>query len=198
MTTPRPSIRLARPDDAESIRAIYEPIVRDTIISFELEPPTAEECRRRIEQRLQTHPWLVAELDQRVVGYAYALPFRTRPAYQWTAEVSVYVDTKNHRQGLGRALYTSLFSALERLGYRTLVAGVALPNPASVALHERMGFEPVGVFKNVGFKFNMWIDVQWFSRSLGDSSSPPAHEPIPLPKYKDPKELLRVMHNDPR
>jgi len=184
---------MARRDDAAAMRAIYEPIVRETVISFELEPPTVDAFRERIMQRLETHPWLVTEREGQVVGYAYALPFRTRPAYQWTAEVSVYVDAKCHRTGIGRTLYRSLFSVLALLGYRTLVAGIALPNPASVALHERMGFESVGVFKHVGFKFDRWIDVSWYSRWLDEKHDAPSRSPTALSQWTDHAALDRAI-----
>jgi L-amino acid N-acyltransferase YncA len=180
---------MAGPDDAGALLAIYAPIVRDTVISFELEPPSIDEFRQRIERTLETHPWLVAEANGTVAGYSYATPFRSRPAYQWTAEVSVYVDSSHHRRGVGRALYAALFAVLELLGYRTVVAGIALPNPASVALHAQIGFKPVGVFERVGFKCGRWVDVGWWGMRIVDVENPPARPPTPLSQWPDPAAI---------
>lgn len=171
-------MRLATVDDALQTRAIYAPIVAETAVSFELEPPSVEEMRRRIETTLLTHPWLVCERDG-IIGYAYAGVFRARPAYQWTVEVSVYVHAAHRGKGVARALYASLFECLRAQGYRTALAGIALPNSASVALHERMGFRSVGVFHHVGFKLGTWHDVGWWELSLQELPSPPPR-PQPL------------------
>jgi phosphinothricin acetyltransferase len=130
-------------------------------------PPSAAEMAERIRSTQEKHPWLVAERDGRVVGYAYGGTHRTRAAYNPTVEVSAYVDHTIHRGGIGRALYTELFRQLEESGSRLLVAGVTLPNEASVGFHESLGFEPVGVFKNIGFKFDQWWDVGWWQLDLG-------------------------------
>jgi phosphinothricin acetyltransferase len=168
----QPAIRLADIDDAPQIHAIYAPIVAETAISFELEPPSVEEMRRRIGTTLLTFPWLVCERDG-VIGYAYAGVFRSRPAYQWTIEVSAYVHADHRGKGVARALYTSLFECLRVQGYRTALAGIALPNSASVALHERMGFLSVGVFHHVGYKLGVWHDVGWWELTLQELPSPP-------------------------
>ncbi len=173
------SIRLAGIGDAAAILAIYSPIVAETAVSFEIEPPSIEEMRRRIETTMLTHPWLVCEQNG-VIGYAYAGVFRTRPAYQWTAEVTVYVHPDHHRRGVANALYTALFECLRIQGYRTAVAGIALPNTASVALHQRLGFRSIGVFHHVGHKLSRWHDVAWWEHALQDYSSPPP-APLPLP-----------------
>jgi L-amino acid N-acyltransferase YncA len=123
------------------------------------------------------HEWLVAERDGAVVGYAYGGVHRTRRAYQWTAEVSAYVDRTAHRTGVGRELYTELFGRLRRRGFRLLVAGITLPNDASVRMHEAMGFEPVGVYKHIGWKAGQWWDVGWWQLDLGA----PEGEPPPAP-----------------
>lgn len=168
-------IRLAAADDAPQVRAIYAPIVTETAVSFEIEPPIVEEMRRRIETTLLTLPWLVCERDG-VIGYAYAGVFRSRPAYQWTVEVSVYVHAAHRGKGVARALYTSLFECLRVQGYRTALAGIVLPNSASVALHERTGFRSIGVFHHVGYKLGAWHDVGWWELTLQkgvDAPSPP-------------------------
>jgi len=165
-------IRLATPQDALPIHSIYAPIVEATAVSFELEPPSAEKMRRRIETTLLTLPWVVYDSDG-VMGYAYAGLFWSRPAYQWTVEVTVYVHPAHRGTGVGRALYTSLFECLRVQGYRTALAVIALPNPASVALHERLGFRPIGVFHNVGYKLGAWHDVGWWELALQSPPDPP-------------------------
>jgi L-amino acid N-acyltransferase YncA len=175
-----PTIRLAKPGDAAAIQSIYTPIVAETAVSFELEPPSVEEVRRRIETTLLTLPWVVYDSDG-VVGYAYAGLFRPRPAYQWTVEVSVYVHAAQRGKGVARALYTSLFECLRAQGYRTALAGIALPNSASVALHERMGFRSVGVFHRVGYKLRAWHDVGWWELPLQSPPDPPPR-PRTLPE----------------
>jgi len=168
-------IRLATIDDAVAIQRIYAPIVRDTVISFELEPPTVEEIARRIAKTLPEFPWLVDDRGGVVAGYAYASRHRERPAYQWSVDVSCYVDERFRRQGVGRGLYLALLQVLRRQGFQSALAGIALPNAASVALHEAVGFEPLGVYRNVGFKLGRWRDTGWWQCSLGE----PAAEPQP-------------------
>lgn len=163
------TIRPALPGDADGILEIYAPIVRDTAISFELEPPSRDEIVRRISA---AHAWLVAEGAGRVLAYAYAGPFRPREAYRFSVEVTVYVRPDAHRRGIARALYDELFARLREKGFRQAIAAIALPNPASVALHERLGFRPVGVFRDVGFKFERWHDVGWWQRGLASAEGP--------------------------
>ena len=167
------TIRLATEGDAEQIAAIYAPNVTDTIISFELEPPTADEMRRRIEITLQRYPWLVCERQGRLLGYAYAGAHRSRAAYQWSVDVSVYVHEEARRTGVGRALYASLFAALEHQGFYNAYAGATLPNPASVGLHEGVGFRRVGVYRGVGYKLGGWHDVVWWHRPLRELAANP-------------------------
>ncbi len=169
------AIRLACETDAESVSAIYAPFVAGTAISFEIDPPGATEMRRRIGATLQRWPWLVCERDGALRGYAYAGEHRERAAYQWCADVSVYVDTAAHRSGVGRALYTALLRILLAQGFHNAYAGITLPNAASVGLHESLGFEPVGVYRDVGFKLGRWHDVGWWQLRL----LPPAPDPDP-------------------
>jgi L-amino acid N-acyltransferase YncA len=123
------------------------------------------------------HEWLVAERDGVVVGYAYGGVHRGRRAYQWTAEVSAYVDRGAQRTGVGRELYAELFKRLRERGFRLLVAGITLPNDASVGIHEALGFEPVGVYKNIGWKAGEWWDVGWWQLDLGAPEGEPPPEP---------------------
>ena len=171
-------IRHAHAGDVPAMLAIYAPLVRDTIISFEYEPPTVEEMAHRLHAIQRQYPWLVCERDGQVAGYAYASSFRSRAAYQWTAEVTVYVHADHQRRGMARTLYLALFERLRVQGYRMAVAVITLPNPGSVALHEDLGFEPVGVFQNAGFKHGQWRDTGWWQLDLGGDCAPaPPHPP---------------------
>jgi L-amino acid N-acyltransferase YncA len=160
-------IRDARPKDAEACAAIYAPYVTDTAISFETVPPTPEEMAARIAAALRTHAWVVLEDGGRVVGYAYGGPHKERGAYRWACEVSVYLEPGRRRSGAGRALYEALFERLAARGYRMLVAGMTLPNPASEGLHRSLGFDPVGVYRRIGWKQGAWWDVAWVQRPIG-------------------------------
>ncbi|MCB0210263.1 MAG: N-acetyltransferase [Anaerolineae bacterium] len=170
-------IRLATIQDAGQIQAIYAPIVRDTVISFEQVVPSAQEIQHRISETLVRLPWLVCEKHGEILSYAYAGPHRTRVAYQWSVDTTVYVHARVRRAGIGRALYTALFQILCRQGYINAYAGIALPNPGSVGLHEAVGFEPVGVYRDVGYKQGAWHDVGWWQRRLQPK---PAAPEIPL------------------
>ena len=167
-------IRTAAPDDAAAVQAIYAPIVRDTAISFETEPPTVDEMQGRIGATLAQFPWLVALDDGgRVAGYVYAGRYAERAAYRWSVTVSAYVRADRRGHGVGRALYAELFSQLRGLGYCQAYAGITLPNAASVALHEAMGFQPAGVFRNAGHKQGRWHDVGWWQLPLQRPDPPP-------------------------
>ena len=172
-------IRTATALDAPAIAAIYAPIVRCTAISFETEAPTSEVMARRIAGTLTTHPWLVAEGDNEILGYAYAGKHRERAAYRWSVDVSAYVREDARRMGIGRLLYERLLAILRAQGFRSAFAGIALPNAASVALHEAVGFRPLGIYKDVGFKLGRWHDVGWWRVGLSDSALPP-DEPKPF------------------
>jgi L-amino acid N-acyltransferase YncA len=167
------TIRVACPEDAEAILAIYTPIVRETAISFEVEPPTYVEMHERIATTLRRLPWLVCERQGEVLGYVYASPHRARAAYQWSVDVSVYIQAKARRTGMGRALYHALFQLLSLQGFYQCFAGITLPNPASVGLHEALGFQPVGVYQAVGYKLGGWHDVGWWQRALQPRPSLP-------------------------
>lgn len=172
-------VRPVTPDDAAAIAAVYAPYVIDGVISFELEPPEAAEMARRMMAGGDLHPWLVAEADGAVVGYAYASPFRARAAYAWAVETTVYVAADAQERGVGRALYAELLDRLTRQGFTQAVGIIALPNDASVALHERLGFRFVGVNERVGWKRGRWIDVGVWQRALAEPDDPPS-PPHPL------------------
>ena len=175
------TVRAATAADAAAVAAIYAPVVTGTAISFEEQPPSADEISRRMVAPPRL-PWLVADDGGRVAGYAYASAHRARPAYRWSADCSVYLDPGYRGQGVGRQLYERLIPAVRGLGYRSLFAGIALPNPASVGLHEALGFQPVGVFRDVGYKHGAWRDVGWWQRFLNDHDFRDAAADPPEPR----------------
>lgn len=152
--------------DATACAAVYAPYVRDTAVSFEERPPTLAEFAERMERITRTHPWLIAEDADEMLGYAYGARHRERASYRWATDVAVYVVPRHQRHGIGRALYQALFALLAEQGYRIACAGVTLPNDASVGLHEALGFEPVGVYRNIGWKLGAWRDVGWWQLKL--------------------------------
>jgi phosphinothricin acetyltransferase len=171
----KPIIRMAAVDDAAEIAAIYRPYVTDAVTSFEVEAPSAAEMARRIESTLTFAPWLVCTgADGEPIGYAYASRHRERAAYQWSVDVTVYIRAEHHRRGVGRALYSALFPLLRLQGFYTAHAGVTLPNPGSIGLHEALGFRPVGVYPAVGWKFGGWRDVGWWQLPLQERPPTPA------------------------
>ncbi|HVE39247.1 MAG TPA: arsinothricin resistance N-acetyltransferase ArsN1 family B [Planctomycetota bacterium] len=172
-------IRSVERSDAPAIRAIYAPFVSESATSFEIEPPDAAAMERRIQEQRDQFPWLVYEVGGEVLGYAYASPHRAaRKAYQWCVEVSIYIHERARRRGIGRALYGSLFDLLRRQGYVNAYAGITLPNPGSLRLHESLGFAPIGVYPRIGFKFGTWHDVIWLQLRLQEADVPVA-EPLP-------------------
>ncbi|HWC87763.1 MAG TPA: GNAT family N-acetyltransferase [Solirubrobacteraceae bacterium] len=181
IATSTTTVRSADPvRDAAACAAVYEPFVRDTVVSFEIVPPPAEDFAGRIERISHTHPWLVAEDAGRVVGFAYGSPHHERAAYRWAADVSVYVEPGSHRRGVGRALYGTLFALLQAQRMLIACAGITLPNEASVGIHESFGFVPVGVYRRIGHKFGAWHDVGWWQLELGprrDVRHPPELAP---------------------
>lgn len=173
-------LRLAREDDAEQIAAIYAPYATGTAVSFADHAPTAEEYRSRIRTTTARLPWIVCECDGIVAGYAYASPHRVSPAYRWSVETSIYVHPEHQRVGIGRALYAALLEALRLLGYHRAFAGITDPNPASIGLHEAVGFERFAAFDEVGYKLGAWQSVIWMAYRLGNDDYPPT-EPHLLP-----------------
>ncbi len=167
-------IRVATVADAPEVASIYRPYVEHTAISFETEPPDEVEIARRMKATLEKYPWLVCEEAGRLLGYAYATEHKTRAAYRWAADVSVYLHQDAHRRGLGRGLYTALFALLRVQGLVNAYAGITLPNPKSVGLHEGLGFRSVGVYERVGFKFDAWLDVGWWQLALQPHPLAPA------------------------
>jgi len=167
-------IRLATEADSTSILEIYTPFIKDTVITFEYEVPTASEFSKRMANIQKKYPWLVCEVNDSMVGYAYASQFSERAAYDWSVDFSIYIKPEYHKKKIGKALYTALFQLLRLQGYCNAYAGIALPNTKSVSLHESFGFKPVGVYHNVGYKFGNWHDVKWFELKIQE------HPKIPL------------------
>jgi L-amino acid N-acyltransferase YncA len=167
------TVRDATDDDAGACAAIYAPFVVGTTVSFETEPPSVDEMAGRIEKARRTHAWVVLEDGDRVVGYAYAGPVKERAAYDWSCEVSVYLEQGSGGRGGGRLLYEALFDRLAARGYRRAIAGMTQPNEASAALHRALGFEPIGVQRRIGWKHGAWCDVAWAQRDLGQDDGPP-------------------------
>jgi phosphinothricin acetyltransferase len=163
-------IRPVAAGDVEAIHAIYAPIVRETIVSFETEPPSVPELQERIAK---SHEWLVFEREGRVAGYAYAAPFHERAGYKWSVEVSIYLGPDARGSGLGKELLSALLDRLKERGFVNAFAGIALPNPASVRLFESFGFEAVARHRQVGFKLGGWHDVGWWQLRLNPPTNPP-------------------------
>ena len=179
-------IRLATASDAAAIAAIYDPVVARTAISFETDPPGPAEMARRIESVLPFAPWLVDDTAGSIRGYAYASKHRERAAYRWCVDVTVYVDAAHRRRGVGRKLYEVLFELLRLQGFYAAHAGVTLPNPQSVALHESLGFRPVGTYPRVGWKRGAWHDVGWWQLELRERKGAPDEPLTPLEAGRNP------------
>jgi L-amino acid N-acyltransferase YncA len=179
-------IRLAVPNDAAGILAIYGPYCESTCVSFEIVAPTLEQIRERISRITADYPWLVGEIDGQIVGYVYASRHHERAAYRWSVDVAVYVAAGQQRRGVGRILYETLFSVLRKQGLFKAFAGITLPNAASVGLHESLDFRPAAIFRGVGYKFGRWLDVGWWQRDLQAERTNP----------KDPQSF-RAMQDSP-
>lgn len=172
-------VRPAVPDrDAAAVAAIYRPAIETTLASFEEPAPDADAMARRMRATLERYPWLVATDGETVVGYAYAAAHAERAGYRWSVNISAYVDSAFHGRGVGRHLYDELLPILRRQRFVNAYAGIALPNPASVALHEGIGMRRIGVYERVGFKLGTWADVAWYGMRLTDPVGTPP-EPIP-------------------
>jgi phosphinothricin acetyltransferase len=172
-------VRVADPErDAARAAEIYRPYVEETLVSFEDVAPSDQEMALRMRSTLEWTPWLVAvDKAERVIGYAYASRHRERAGYRWSVDISVYVDGGWHRRGVGRALYAELLPILARQGFVNLYAGITLPNPGSVALHESLGMKLIGVYEKVGYKFGQWPDVAWYGMQLAPRTANPP-EPV--------------------
>lgn len=176
-------LRAATSDDAAAISKIYRPYVAGSAVSFETEPPDAATMRERIEAAAGLYPWIAAEDEAGILaGYAYATAFRPRPAYRYATETSVYVAAGFHGRGLGTRLYRSLLETLVTQGFAQAIAAITLPNPASVRLHEALGFTPAGTYRKVGHKLGAWHDVGLWQRPLAPADPP--SEPVALDRSR--------------
>jgi phosphinothricin acetyltransferase len=184
---PRVEIRLADPArDARPVADIYRTSVEGSVATFEEVSPDTETMAARMRTVLARTPWLVAvePASGEIVGYAYAGPHHDRAGYRWSVNISVYVTLAAQGRGVGRALYDRLVRLLRRQGFVNVYAGVALPNPASEALHAAIGMERIGVYPAVGYKHGRWVDVAWYGLRLSDPDDPPA-EPIRIDELVD-------------
>lgn len=184
-------IRVATVDDAKEIAAIYAPYVQQTAITFEYEVPTVEEFRRRIDNTLKKYPYLVAEQDGEIVGYAYASQFHPRAACQWDVETTVYIHTGQKRSGIGKALYAELEKILKMQHFLNMNASIACAEAAdehltkdSIYFHEKMGYKKVGAFHNCGFKFGHWYHLMWMEKHIGEHTE----NPIPIRLFPEIEE----------
>lgn len=187
------NIRLATQADASSILDIYAPYVKETAVTFDVTVPTRFDFIRRMEEIRERFPYLVAEQDERITGYAYAHSERDRAAYQWNAELSIYIHKDFQGHGLGSRIYSTLIDLLGILGYRNLYAAITLPNEASLFMHQRLGFRELAVHKNAGYKLGKWHDVAWLDKKLGPYTAEPTP---PLPMSELAPEKLRSVLED--
>ncbi len=167
MDAPDLTIRLAVPEDAEGILRIYRPYVEDTVITFDCEVPAVEEFRERITTVLKRHPYLVADTEHGIIGYAYASDFKSRSAYDWSVETSIYVDRDWHGCGVGTALYTALEEWLEAQNVLNLYACITYPNPRSIRFHKTFRYKKVARFRKCGYKKKKWRGVIWMQKTIG-------------------------------
>jgi phosphinothricin acetyltransferase len=185
-------IRFAQLTDAAGILAIYAPYCESTYVSFEIVAPSMEQIQERIGRITTDYPWLVGEVDGRIVGYVYASRHHERAAYRWSVDVAVYVAAAHQRRGVGRILYETLFAILLEQGHFKVFAGITLPNEASVGLHESMGFRPAAIFRGVGYKFGRWLDVGWWQRDLQAERDNPT-EPHPFSSMRDSPAVVTAL-----
>lgn len=181
------SIRIATEDDAEELLAIYAPYVEQTAITFEYDVPSEDEFRKRISHTLEKYPYLVAEENGKIAGYAYAGPFKERAAYDWSVETSIYVDMTKKRKGIGRLLYDRLEEILKKQGILNVNACIGYPQiddeyltKDSMHFHERLGYHMVGTFHQCGYKFGRWYDMVWMEKFIGEHSMQ-ANQPDVIP-----------------
>lgn len=191
-------VRLAEPSDAADIVSIYGPYCDSAIVSFEVVAPTLDQMRERISSVTAAYPWLVAETEGKVVGYVYASRHHERAAYRWSVDVAVYIAPSRQRAGVGRVLYEALFTILRAQGFFKAFAGITLPNPASIGLHESLGFRPAGLLRGVGHKFGKWLDVGWWQLDLQVERDAPS-DPVPFRFFRsDPAVLASLAEGSSR
>lgn len=187
-------IRLIDEKDASEVLKIYAYYVEHTHVSFEYTAPHEDVFLTRIQSTLVEFPWLVCLHNNKVIGYAYAHKHRLREAYQWSPESTIYLAPDFHTKGIGRILYKTLFALLKLQGYQNVFAGVALPNEKSVGIHQRMGFEEIGIFKAVGYKMGKWYNTQWFQLNLKQNINEP-QKPLLLANAIPMVEFSEIIAN---
>lgn len=167
------TFKMAAPEDTCAIRKIYEPYIKETVITFETEVPSLTEFAGRIESIRSDYPYIVCWLDHRIIGYAYAHRQMERAAYQWNAELSVYIQENSHQCGIGKRMYQALMEILKLQNIKNVYGGVTCPNIKSEKLHETLGFKRLGVYRRTGYKGGAWHDVVWFEKAIGEYEIPP-------------------------
>lgn len=183
--------RLVKEEDAEEILSVYKPYIDNTAITFECESPTLEEFTLRIQEISKDYPYIICEENDKIIGYAYAHRQMERAAYQWNAELSVYIDGSHIREGLGKAMYRALIDILKLQKVKNVYGGVTSPNPNSEKLHEHFGFSNLGTYHQTGFKCGAWHDVTWFEKTIGEYSDNP-EPPISIKDISN-EEILRIL-----
>jgi|SRR5688572_11002407 len=187
-------IRLVTESDVHSVLDIYKYYVENTIISFEYEPPTAEEYVQRIITNTAKYPWLVIQYKNSIIGFAYGSTHRYRSAYQWSPESTIYMSPGFQTRGLGKVLYKTLFSLMKLQGYFNVFAGVGLPNEKSIAFHKSMGFEEIGIFNKIGYKQGNWHDTHWFQLTISKHIlNPPP--PLLLKEASSISDFSIILHD---
>jgi Sortase and related acyltransferases len=186
------NIRLATEKDSAAILEIYAPFIKDTAITFEYEVPEVSGFGKRISGIMQNYPWLVCEIDGKIVGYAYASRYSERAAYDWSADLSIYVSPEYQRRNIATALYYSLYQLLKLQGYYNAYVIITMPNEKSEGFHQSFGFKPVGVCHKVGYKFGKWHDVKWFELTITNHSKLPA-KPKTLDDIRETEEFHSIL-----
>jgi len=189
---PQSILRIAEEKDASAMLAIYAPYVLQTTVSSEYVPPSLEEFLNRMRAFQKNLPWLVCEIDGKVIGYGYASPHRTRAAYQWSVETSIYVSDQWHRRGVANAIYSALFELLTIQGYYNIYVGITSPNECSMKFHKAMGFIISGAYQESMYKFGQWRDVLWMGRSLRAHDGEP-QPTVPFPALSHSPVTTRVL-----
>lgn len=188
------SIRLVTPADAASCLEVYAPYVRTTAISFEYEVPTIPAFEKKIEKIMEQYPWLVCIYKNEVVGYTYGSMHRERTAYQWSPESTVYLKETFHQKGIARILYETLFDLLRMQGYFSIYASVLSSNNKSVAFHRKMGFEEIGLFKNIGYKLGTWHSNLWFQYFLQEHCVQPT-APLAINQIVKDEHFINILQS---
>jgi L-amino acid N-acyltransferase YncA len=186
------TIRLIEEADTAAVCEIYTWYVNHTAISFEYDAPSESQFRERIRTNTAAYPWLVCLQNDTIIGYAYASVHRYRTAYQWSPESTIYLTPEAQGKGIARILYETLFDLLRLQGYVQVFAGIALPNEKSMGLHTNLGFKPIGVFKQVGYKIGQWHDTYWCQLALCEAPSAPK-APIPIQQFEDTSEYHSIL-----